>query len=51
MGTMHITKKAFERYFQRKAGYALNVYQAAQRLQQAYNQKGDDKKGKVLNID
>lgn len=50
MGTMHSTNKAFERYFQRQVGDARNVYQAAQRLQQTYNQKGEGEKGKVLKI-
>lgn len=41
LGTMHSTNKAFERYFQRKTGDALNVYQAVQQVQHRYNQKGD----------
>jgi len=51
MGTMHSTNQAFERYFQRQESDAKAVYEEAKDLQQAYNQKGVDKKGKMLNID
>ncbi|OQY01368.1 MAG: hypothetical protein B6I22_14660, partial [Desulfobacteraceae bacterium 4572_123] len=47
-GTQHSTNKAFERYFQRKARDSLKVSSAVTVLQQVYNQKDNDKGGKVL---
>jgi hypothetical protein len=36
---MHVTNKAFERYFQRSTADALAVYGAARHLQHPYNTK------------
>ncbi|MGV7223737.1 MAG: hypothetical protein ACQ9MH_19705 [Nitrospinales bacterium] len=38
-GTGHTTNKAFERYFQREARDAVQVYQTISGLQHTYNQK------------
>jgi hypothetical protein len=42
-GTGHATNKAFERYFQREARDAVQVYQTINDLQHTYNQKNSQK--------
>ena len=47
-GTGHTTNKAFERYFQKDARDAVQVYQTINDLQQTYNKKSKPKSPNIL---